>query len=194
MKKNSVKQKRYFHDIMKLGGKKRNFLGKTFSTKFFLKFCSSMVDQSFVCYQILNYEPENRTKDDIDKASSWIRTLKYFYDFISLKETEEYANALITKLTWVLFRKSYHKNTIVKRAGEQNNTFFLNLEGNLLKLDLVIYREILSIEEYLIYLIKMKLMNENEIINKCLILNKSFIDINENSIKNYCIKNCNNNY
>ena len=194
MKKNSVKQKRYFHDIMKLGGKKRNFLGKTFSTKFFLKFCSNMVDQSFVCYQILNYEPENRTKDDIDKASSWIRTLKYFYDFISLKETEEYANCLITKLTWVLFRKSYHKNTIVKRAGEQNNTFFINLEGNLLKLDLVIYREILSIEEYLIYLIKMKLMNENEIINKCLILNKSFIDINENSIKNYCIKNCINNY
>jgi hypothetical protein len=40
----------------------------------------------------------------------------------------------------------------------------------------------------------MKLMNENEIINKCLILNKSFIDINENSIKNFFIKNCINNY
>ena len=194
MKTKIGKQKRYFHDIMKLGGKKHAFLGKTFSTKFFLKFCSNMVEQSFVCFQILNYEYENRTKEDIDKATPWIKTLKYFYDFISLKETEEYTNLLINKLVWVLFRKSYFKTSIVKRAGEKNNIFFLILEGNVIKLDLVVYREILSVEEYLIYLIKMKLINENEIINKCLILNKSFVNINENSIKKFCIKNGVDNY
>ena len=194
MKKKSDKPKRYFHDIMKLGGKKHAFLGKTFSTKFFLKFCSNLVEPSFVCFQILNYEYENRTKEDIDKASPWIKTLKYFYDYISLKETEEYSNLLINKLVWVLFRKTFYKTTVIKRAGEKNNIFFLILEGNVIKLDLVVYREILSVEEYLIYLIKMKLMNENEIINKCLILNKSFVDINEKSIKKFCIKNCGDNY
>ena len=188
------KPKKYFQDILKLGGKRHAFLGKTFSTKFFLKFCSNKVEPSFICFQILNYEPENRTKEDIDKASPWIKTLKYFYDFVSLKETEESANLLLNRIVWVLFRKTFFKTSIIKRAGDKNNIFFLILEGNLVKLDLVVHREILSLEEYLIYLIKIKLMNENEIFNKCLSLNKSFVDINENSIKKFCIKNNIDNY
>ena len=166
MIKKNEKQKRYFQDILKLGGtgkKNRFFLGKTFSTKFFLKFCSDMIDPECVCFQILKYEPENRTKEDIKKASPWLKTLKVFYDFISLKESEETCNTLIDALTWVLFRNEFTKNKIIKRAGEKNNFFYLILNGNLQKLDLVIYRKVLSLEEYLLYLIKMKIVKENGI-------------------------------
>ena len=195
MNNKNEKRKRYFHDIIKIGGtQKNNFLGRTFSTKFFLKFCSDMVEPGFICFQILSYEPENRTKDDIEKASPWLKTLNYFYDFISLKETKQTTDLLINKLAWVLNRKKYQPNAIIKRAGERKNFFYLVLDGNILKLDIVIYRENLSLEEYLIYLIKMELINETEIINKCRILNKKFVEIKENSIKNFCKKNNINNY
>ena len=193
--KNDIKRKKYFRDIIRLGAsKKHNFLGRTFSTKFFLKYCSDLVKPSFICFQILTYEPENRTKEDIEKASPWLKNLDYFYKFISLKETEENTESLLNKLTWVLYRKIFKKNYILKRAGEKNRVFNLILQGNILKLDIVIYRQILSLEEYLIYLIKIKLLNEKEILNKCKLLNKSFIDISETSIKSFCIKNQINNY
>ena len=79
MMKRKEDRKKTFREIMKDQGKKRtHLLGKTFSTKFFLKYCSNLVDPAFVCFQILSYEPENRTKDDIDKASPWLKNLKYF--------------------------------------------------------------------------------------------------------------------
>ena len=197
MNKKNEKQKRYFHEILKLGGtgKRRHFfLGKTFSTKFFLKFCSDMIDPECVCFHILKYEPENRTKEDIKKASPWLKTLNYFYDFISLKESEESCDSLINGLTWVLFREEYTKNKIIKRAGENSNCFYLILSGNLQKLDLVIYREVLSLEEYLIYLIKLKIIKENGIFKKSKLLNRTFVNIGEDNIKKFCAKNKMNNY
>ena len=196
MKFKDERPKRYFRDAMKLGGtgKKQSLLGRTFSTKFFLKFCSDLVEPSFICFQILSYEPEDRMKEDIEKAIPWLKNLEYFYKFISLKETKDNKISLLNKLTWVLYRKVYKKNSIIKRAGEKNKIFYLILQGNVLKLDIVLYRQLLSLEEYLIYLIKMKLLNEKEIINKCIILNKTFIDVSETSIKLFCIKNHIKNY
>ena len=195
MKENNNHHIKYFREIIREGAKKKTqFLGKTFSTKFFLKYCSNLVKPSFVCFQILSYEPENRTKEDIEMASPWLNNLKYFYNFISLKETEENAQSLIKKLTWIINRKAFHKNTIIKRAGEKDKFFNIILEGNIIKLDLIKYRKVLSVEEYLIYLIKMKLINENEIIKKCRIFNKSLIEIKDNNIKSFCIENNVNNY
>ena len=98
------------------------------------------------------------------------------------------------QLTWVLFRKSFSKNKIVKKFGEKNNLFNIILEGDLIKLDLIISREILSLEEYLIYLIKLKLMKEHEMFNKARIMNKSYVKLDENNIKSFCNKNHIKNY
>ena len=195
MKKNEGQRVRYFREIIREGRKKKaQFLGRTFSTKFFLKYCSNLVQPSFVCFQILSYEPENRTKEDIDMASPWLNNLKYFYNFISLKETENNAQSLLKKLTWVINRKVFKKNTIIKRAGEKEKFINIILEGNIIKLDLIKYRLILSVEEYLIYLIKMKLIKEHEIVKKCRIFNKSLIELKDNNIKSFCIQNNINNY
>ena len=190
MKKNEEQRIKYFREIIREGRKKKTqFLGKTFSTKFFLKYCSDLVQPSFVCFQILSYEPENRNKDDIDKASPWLKNLKYFYNFISLKETEDNTQSLIKKLTWVINRKVFQKNIIIKRAGERDKYFYIILEGNIIKLDLIKYRQVLSIEEYLLYLIKMKLIDEKEILKKCRIFNKSIVELKDNNIKSFCIEN-----
>ena len=64
----------------------------------------------------------------------------------------------------------------------------------MIKLDLIISREILSLEEYLIYLIKLKLMKEHEMFNKARIMNKSYVKLDENNIKSFCNKNHIKNY
>ena len=189
------KDKKSFRDALEIGdNSQKKFLSRTFSTKLFLRLCSQIVENSFLCFQILSFEPDNRSKDDIIKAIPWLKTLTNFYEFITLEETEETSNILLTKLTWILFRKSFHKNKIVKRFGEKNNFFCIILEGNLIKLDLIISREILSLEEYLIYLIKLKLMKEHEMFNKARIMNKSYVKLDENNIKSFCNKNHIKNY
>ena len=123
MMKRKEDRKKTFREIMKDQGKKRtHLLGKTFSKKFFLKLCSNLVDPSVVCFQILSYEPENRTKDDIERASPWLKNLEYFYDFISLKETEDNIISLIKKLTWVINRKVFQRNTIIKNSLRRPST------------------------------------------------------------------------
>lgn len=187
--------KKSFRDALEIGERgHKKFLSRTFASKLFLKLCSQIVGNSFLCFQILSFEPDNRSKEDIKKAIPWLKTLTYFYEFLTLEETKETGNTLLTRLTWVLFRKPFPKNRIVKRFGEKNNFFNIMLEGDLIKLDLIIIREVLSLEEYLVYLIKLKLMKENEIFNKARIMNKSYVKFDENNIKYFCYKNHIKNY
>ena len=189
MYNNGIKRQiKNFKDVVRQGKKKKGkyFLGKTFSAKLFIKLCSKVVDTSIICMEILNFERENRTKEDIETVLPWIENLSYFYEYISMEETEESKKELLKQLIWLLYRKIFFKNTIIKRIDEINKYIYIILEGHLIKLELVIYREVLSLEEYLKYLIKMELLNEKEIIYKCKILNKSFIDINTESIKEFC--------
>ena len=189
MYSNGIKRQiKNFKEVMKQGKKKKSkyLLGKTFSAKLFIKLCSKVVDTSIICLEILNFEHENRTKEDIETVLPWMKNLTYFYEYISMEETEESKRELLKQLIWLLYRKIFYKNTIIKKIDDINKNLYIILEGNLIKLDLVIYREVLSLEEYLIYLIKMELLNEKEIIYKCKKLNKLFIDINTESIKEFC--------
>ena len=189
-----IRQIKKFKEILRQGKKtKRNyFLGKTFSAKLFIKLCSKTVDSSIICLEILNYEPENKTKEDIETVLPWMKNLKYFYEYISIKETEESRKQILRKFIWLLHRKIFHKNAIIKKNDEMNKFVYIILEGFLMKLNLVFYQQTLPIEDYLLYLIKMEILNEKEIIDKCKLLNKSFIDIDTNSIEEFCIKNDNN--
>ena len=182
------RQIKNFKEIIKQGKKSKNkyFLGKTFSAKLFIKLCSKIVDTNIICLEILNFEKENRTKEDIETVLPWMNNLTYFYEYISMKETEESRREILKQLIWLLYRKIFYKNSIIKKIDDINDFLYIILEGYLIKIDLVMYREVLSLEEYLLYLIKMEIMNEKEIINRCKILNKSFININTNSIKEFC--------
>ena len=187
-----IHQKRKFNEIReKENNKSKYFLGKTFSAKLFIKLFSKLVDPSIVCFEILNFEPENRTKGDIETALPWMENLKYFYEYISIKETEESKKQILRQFIWLLHRKIFYKSTIIKKNDEMNKFLYIILEGFLIKVNLIFYRQVLSVEDYLYYLIKMEILNENEIIDKLKLLNKSFINIDTKSIEEFCIKHNN---
>jgi len=160
------------------------FNSRTFNSKLFLKLTGHFIHPSIVCVQTLRYERENRKLIEIEKALPWLKTFSDLMNVINLKETPESSHKLLIELTWLLFYQYYKKNIMFKKAAERGEYFSIILKGKILKLDMVFKREYLTVEEYLIYLLKMKLTREKEILKKCRILNSFYADIDgENLIK-----------
>ena len=73
--------------------------------------------------------------------------------------------------------------SIIKKANEDKNNFYLVLNGNLTKLTLIFKKEKITIEEYLIYMIKMRILQEKQILKKSNMLNSSFVNLDLNNFK-----------
>ena len=166
--------------------KKIKVLGKTFLSKLVIKLTASLNIPEFYL-QILKYERENRTRYEINQTLPFFATLSPFQHYINLKENnnENNSSKIVLDLAWNSFYKYKKKMSIIKRANEDNNSFFLILNGNITKLNLIFKKEKLTIEEYLLYILKMKYLSENQIIYKCNKLNKGIINIDINNFDCY---------
>ena len=171
--------------------KKIKKLGKTFLSKFIIHLTSKVTIPEFYLY-ILKYEHCNRTKEDINRTLPFFQTLDSFNEYINLKEKN--SSKILINLAWLSFYSYKKKHSIIKRPNEDNNIFYLILNGNIAKLNLIFKKEKISMEEYLLYLLKMKLLQENHIINKCNKLNSEIIKIDINNFKNYTDNNIIYNY
>ena len=165
------------------------FNSRTFNSKLFLKLTSSCIAPSIICIQTLRYEQENRKLSEIENAIPWLRTMPNLNKFINLKETDESSYKLLIELTWVLFYKYLKKNVILKKAAENEEFFYILLGGKILKLNIVYERESLTLEEYLIYLIKMKFIREKEILKQCRLLNSFYADIDADNFHKFFKEN-----
>ena len=136
--------------------------------------------------EILKLEPQNRRNSEIQLIIPYIQSLAYFNEFLTLREQRETFIKLINEFVWVLCYEKYEKNTIIKRPKEFPEKFFLILYGSVAVLDLVVTKECLTEEQYMIYLIKMRILNEEEIIRKCNKYNKDILNIDTTDIEQYC--------
>ena len=158
---------------------KNIFLTKTFASKLFIKLCRDVIDPIIICLQTLKYEPENRKQDEIEATIPYLKTLEYLKDFIYFQEDEISSFNLMAKFAKITFYQYHGKNSIIKRPGEYNETFYILLNGEMSNYNLRFEIENLTLEQYLLYLVELEIINENEIINKCYILNKNIIEIGE---------------
>ena len=157
-----------------------------FISKYFLKFTGESLKSIFKYEEILKLEPQNRKNTEIQKVLPYLESLSYFHEFLSLKEQKESYIKLLNEFAWILCYKKYLKNTIIKRARENSDIFYLILKGTIGVLDLVFNKECLTEEQYMIHLVKMKLIHEEEIVKKCIKYNKDLLDINTTDIEKYC--------
>ena len=146
------------------------------------------------CFQTMKTKRSNRGIIDIENCKALFKTLNNFYSYASLDDDKEDIDNLLSEVSWVIFHKKYKKYTLVKKAGEKNEIFFLLMTGIIQKVNLVFKREKITLEEYLIFLLKMKLIKEYELLKKCKYMNKSIMNINYNNIEYFCEKNPKYNY
>ena len=170
------------------------FNSRTFNSKLFLKLTSSIIQPSITCIQTLRYESENRKPFEIESAIPWLQTITELMKFINMEETPESSKKLLTELTWFLFYKYYKKNKVLKKAAENQELFYILLGGKILRLNIVFERISLTLEEYLLYLFKMKLTREKEILRKCRLLNSFYADIDGENLHKFCLDNPQFNY
>jgi len=196
MNKNAKKLKRKDRKTADLLLKlKVKSLGTTFLSKLLIKLTSKIVIPDLYL-QILKYEIKNRTNDDIAKTLPRFQTLGPFNDYINYKEKnqKDFSSKIITDLAWVSFYKYKRKLSFLKKANEDKNNFYLILNGSLTKLNLTFKKEKISIEEYLLYMIKMKMLQEKQILFKCNKLNSAYVNLDINNFKLFFLQNKNYNF
>ena len=189
MIKNYLKIKRNKEDYVLLR-KKLKELGPTFCSKLFIKLTSKIFIPDLYL-QILKYEYNNRTNEDIAKTLPRFQKLESLNEYAKFNEEKNNNNSsnIITELAWVSFYQNKKKLSFVKKANEDKNFFYLILNGTITKLRLTFKKEKISIEEYLLYILKMKLLQEKHIISKCNKLNKEYIYLDINNLKTFLSEN-----
>ena len=175
--------------------KKLKQLGTTFCSKLFIKLTSKIFIPDLYL-QILKYEYCNRTNSDIEKTLPRFQKLDYLNEYLKYKEDKNKNNSskIILELAWISFYKYKKKLSFIKKANEDKNNFYLILNGKLSQLTLTFKKEKISIEEYLIYMIKMKLLQEKQILSKCCKLNEEFVNLDIYNFKTYFAENKNYNF
>ena len=123
------------------------------------------------CIKSLESKNEiDRTSEDIKNIQTYLNTLFYFrrlslYDPVNVDNT-------IFKISNVIKYVSIPKNNYVLKLGEKGNAFYLILRG---KVSIMIaeYKKVyLTIEDYLIFLLKLFYFNEKELLKETIFLNK----------------------
>ena len=131
------------------------------------------------CIKSLESKNElNRTSEDIQNIQVYLNTLFYFrrlklFDPINVDNT-------VLKISQVIKYVSIPKNNYVLKLGEKGNAFYLILKG---KVSIMIaeYKKVyLTIEEYLIFLLKLFYFKEQELLKETISLNKHRYTIEEN--------------
>ena len=146
------------------------------------------------CFQIMKLLRSNRGINDIENCKALFKSFNSFLSYISLNNNIEDTENILSEIAWVIFHKKLKKNTLIKKPGEKKEFFYLLMTGRIQKVSVVFKKEKITLKEYLIYLLKMKLIKEYEILKKCRQMNKSIMNINYENIEYFCEKNPKYNY
>ena len=142
------------------------------------------------CIKSLEAKKEiERTEEDINNIQTYLNTLLYFrrlklFDPVNVDNT-------VIKISKCIKYVSIPKNNYVLKLGEKGNAFYLILKGKV-SIMVVEYKKVyLTIEDYLIFLLKLYYFKEKELLKETIFLNKHRYMIEghfEDFIKNIYIK------
>ena len=155
------------------------------NSKLISKSLKERIKQTFEIPTIENlYNLVNKKKRDLndnEKIIQFLNNLEPFNSRLNLC-LENNKEECIRRFIYDFKNEIYEKNKIIYKYGDEANNFFIIEEG---KVDLIFpYYEYveLNIDEYYIYLLKLRRFNEIEILNEIILLNNKIYleDIDKN--------------
>ena len=162
------------------------FKNRQFASKLFLKLTNITLDKSIQCISIFKFDTQNRNKQEIMTCVPYLTTLTNFYQYMSLKEYEKGIIDLLTECAWIIFYRYFPTNSIIKKGGEAGDLFQIIFDGKVAVLNIVFEKECLTEEEYIKYIIKLILINDENALKLVTEFNKDIINIPNNDIEKYC--------
>ena len=175
--------------INRITKRKTFFKSSTFASKLFIKLANSSINPIISCVSILKFEPQNRTRRDIEKTLPWLSTLDGLTSFLYLEEQSNNYKNILLEFAMILFYQYTKPNSIIKRFGEKNNFFYLVMNGELTKLELEYCRESISDDEYITHLIKLTLLKEFLLVHTIIQHNQDVFPFKDKDVQTFCAKN-----
>lgn len=169
--------------------RKTFFKSSTFASKLFIKLANSSINPIISCVSILKFEPQNRTRRDIEKTLPWLSTLNGLTSFLYLEEQSNNYKNILLEFAMILFYQYTKPNSIIKRFGEKNNFFYLVMNRELTKLELEYCRESISDDEYITHLIKLTLLKEFLLVHTIIQHNQDVFPFKDKDVQTFCAKN-----
>ena len=133
------------------------------------------------CIEELEILPSN--KRNLDIISGYLSSLKNF--MLIIKSKKENVKSILDKISSVMRLRKAKKYEIIVNEGEKGKEFFILLKGKVCILTPRINEYYMSKQEYILYLLQLRLKDQNELINKCLSLNQNIYSIHEDNFDSF---------
>lgn len=114
-----------------------------------------------------------------DAIATNLKRIPELKNYINEKNSEN-ESKIFFELGRYLKYTRFKKRKFIKHAYDSDNYFYMIFSGNIAKIDIKYTRAYVTFKEYLIHLIKLKLLGENYVYKKCLKRNKKIFPFNEN--------------
>jgi CRP-like cAMP-binding protein len=140
------------------------------------------------CISVLLKNRKNR-EIDIEPIYQYLKTFKSFI-FLLQNQSTLTIEKLLTEISNVLELRKVTKNELIFQQGELAENFYIILKGNLKVLKLRPYEYYMTNEEYISFLLDLRMNNQSEIIRQSKHYNNLIYPIPENF--DYFVKNLSN--
>jgi CRP-like cAMP-binding protein len=150
----------------------------TKSSKHIIYKTEDVEDLFHSCIEIINKPASTRSSSETNIVMQYLLFLSEFIKILK-NANDKYFNELLKSVSLCLTHKFLPKNHILFKYGEKGNKFYIILKGKVAILVPRCEKVLMSEEEYVKYLLRLRRSGETEILNKCLSANKHIIPIDE---------------
>ena len=154
--------KQYQHDLKLLGPHHKTV--ETLNDKIL----SKLAENNYEIIQII-LNKKKRTNEELIIVKTFLSTMKYLSSMIKIIDTDK----ILFSLSVYLKMESKNKDSILFRYGNKGNKFYILLSGQVTILILKETKVQISFLRYFLHLIQLKMMKEEELLKKTIIVNKN---------------------
>ena len=133
------------------------------------KILSKLADNNYEIIQII-LNKKKRTNEELIIIKTFLATMKYLSSMIKILDTDK----ILFSLSIYLKMESKNKDSILFRYGNKGTKFYILLSGQVTILILKETKVQISFLRYFLHLVQLKMMKEEELLKKTIVVNKSY--------------------
>ena len=140
-----------------------------------------------ICIKALKKNPAERSEEEINVISYYLQILKNFMNIFKGQIENEELKELLNNMSSRLKYEHINKSKFIFKYGDKANKFYIIIRGKVTFCVPKKNKYYLNEQDYILYLIKLRMCKENDLIKKNLETNKFIFDLGDN-FDNFVLK------